>query len=502
MREQSIASLSSTTGIDASTNASVQDKGKEEKKEIIPIDQIHSLLHQQLKFEEPGAISAIGVDSIRDYLVSKSPYCMPPAVDDNFEWTWQTKKGNLPKRLGKWYKKVYAKELDPTILAHVGNLAMQHSSKSNDIYYFIVTDKIDWASKQFGQSSNGSCWWSSGGGFSSASRYESGSYCERFLAAGGLAIKFYPTGSYREYDGIGRLWLMVEPEMKEWAMLLNGYWHGQGATMRLARVFASYLGLSYCKQNARSTHTSNHAGTGGIYYVNSYTSYLVGTQQALNKVSSERYIHVPRVEPKFICSHCQGRFPEADGYHTSLDGDRYCYPCQRKVFKSCQRCMNNYLRDVAFTTVSIDGYGNVAEWCDRCVATKTFTCPVCQKLSGDTNYSYVAIRYTAKKVCSKACYKMLGRCQECKVKTDNEDAYGVPLCILCEEEFEQDISLTDVDVTEPVEVMGLNGDRWGGCHCAICSADRELSEAMPMILEADEGIEDFSIDQEAEPFER
>jgi hypothetical protein len=114
-------------------------------------------------------------------------------LSDEFDMTWQTKLGNLPKRISKAMYAHSGFKATPELLATIGNLAALHVCKSAEHYVELSRDlspQDNWY-----HPTGSSCWWSD----------FSASMC-LFKACGGFGIRFFDNG--QTDDSNGRAWVM------------------------------------------------------------------------------------------------------------------------------------------------------------------------------------------------------------------------------------------------------------------------------------------------------
>lgn len=444
------------------------EKIEEEKPPALK--ELPNLVDRPLKIVIPGGdIPEAGVHEIRDFISNTNYKLLAPLVDDDkFEWKWQTKKGNLPKRLGKYFKKHFPRiEVDQSILVQVGNIAQRHtSSKDISEYFFEFTYNVNWEKHQMGQSNDGSCWWGSSG-YKAGVYYTESSAMYKFLSEGGLAVKFYPADDKRElHEGIGRLWLMLDPDNEDRACVFNGYWYGQGATLKLARVISTYLGLSYKKVRLSLLPNGGYTPP-GRYYVNSGNVYVISTSGVVIGISSSGYI-IPRVTPKINCSNCNLLFPEAEA--SRAEGDKYCSACFELLFTSCTGCYATKRKDQFIITVyTYNKYPKAAAYnynslgilvrkkaeefkdhltpsqrCKGCL-TRATQCVICKNYytySGYNNSINKAFKYIDDAYVCKGCIpENIKKCQDCSQPTRFRDAMDDPLCLSCEKVFDNEINI-------------------------------------------------------------
>lgn len=443
-----------------------------------------TLIGKPLKTVVPGGIISDDViKRIRDLIFSGTEYVHrgPLPTDDptGFQWVWQAKTGNFPKRLAKWFRRHKNYELSQDLLVRLGNLAKQGCDDGQE-YFFEITNKIEWGSKEMGQAVNGSCWWSSSSSNGDLARYQQKSYCDKYLKEGGLAIKFFPNDTEREISqGIGRIWMTINPHPQDYAYLFNGYWCSQGATERLARVIATYLGLSY-----RAFTNNDNCRR---FYVNSSKGYILAPAAMLDSIDWE-IITIPRTEPMVVCQGgaCPNPNIAESTAFTLVDrlGVRliYCLACKEKMSFHCRHCHgtthNSLKNDVVEITVEYY-YKNEEEeeanrdrvkskrlrravrltpthvlWCSSCIE-YTSTCFCCESkfyLNNSRNLRALSMTQvdapselltSFRVLVCPLCIKEVKRCQDCTKKTLNVDAMDVPTCVSCENLFESEINIEE-----------------------------------------------------------
>lgn len=413
--------------------------------EFIPLSEVRSLVGQPLKVEIPqGKVTPEGISDILSYLKEAYPGVELPCPKGTtfFDWIWlDPKHGTLPKRMAKWLKKRLKTNPDQKVIAHVGNLARQNSD-DNQVYYFRIVNKVDWDAAQFGKDGGG-CWWGSRGSNCSYGKPREESYAERFMNNDGLAVQFFKSDDYSYDNGIGRLWLYLESSYR-FATTFNGYWENEGATLRLTRVLATYLGLGYkqCKQL-----TTNFS-----IYINDDKGYFIGDGEALNFLDKSATYKIPKKTVYKPCSRCRESFDQ--DLLAQWDGMcRSCYDASRKTCPSC------YDRKDASTFKPVRTNEGIVEWCSRCVTNYSQQCRGCANAYISKYFDYPGcVKVDGVYMCTK-CTMSARKCQDCGKRTVNTDAMDDPLCLRCEDAFENDIRLdAEFDLPEGnVYVSDANG---------------------------------------------
>lgn len=410
--------------------------------DFIPLSEVRSLIGQNLKVDIPqGKITPEGIAEIIAYLKDAYPGVELPSHKDNafFQWIWlDPKQGTLPKRMAKWLKKRTQRNPEQKVIAEVGNTARRNSD-DNQIYYFRIVDKIDWSAEQFGKRGvikQGGCWWGARGSERQDGLPEYESYADRFEKNEGLGVQFFRSDNYSYDNGIGRLWLHIDQDNR-FAATFNGYWDNEGATLRLTRVLASFLGLSY-KQCQHLTSNIN-------IYINDNKGYFIGEEQVLNFLKDGSY-KIPKKVVYVRCSRCTVAVEENNIYDKMC---RICYDLTRK------RCLSCFSMVDATRFAQVRTNNGLIEWCANCVLGYAVSCKGCKNAWIQRYFNYPGcIKVDGVYMCAK-CTMSARKCQDCGKKTLNTDAMDEPLCLKCEDEFENDIRIPydAADVTFNITAM-------------------------------------------------
>lgn len=397
--------------------------------EFIPLSDVRSLVGQPLQLSVPeGQITKEGIRLILEYLDEVYPGVELPSPKntERFSWIWlDTKQGTLPKRMSKWLKKkLVGMSPDQKVIAHVGNLARQNSDNSQT-YYFRIVDKIDWSAEQFGKI-DGGCWWGCGGSNRSGGRPEADSYADRFTKNDGLGVQFFQNDRYDVNSGIGRIWLYIDPDFR-FATTFNGYWANEGATLRLTRVLASYLGLSYRKCESLSADFS--------VYINDSIGYYIGDELILSSRKHEVY-RIPKKVVRKPCTRCTLLTDEEilRGY------DNLCIPCFQTTRKRCPNC---YLNKDASKFQQVRTNQGLVDWCGVCVLNHAVTCGGCQAANIAYTFNYPGCVLVDEQYMCTKCTMSSRKCQDCGKRTLDTDAMDDALCLACEQIFEDEIRIDD-----------------------------------------------------------
>ena len=145
-----------------------------------------------------GTISAVGLDAIRQLLVTESisgghyDGCTDLACDlESLGSEWQTKAGNFAKRLSRHAYQRYQIKLTPDVLSSVGTIARDHSNAVS--VQIEVTRDLNQSAGYFYHED--SCWWGSYGS----------SRCA-FKTNGGFGLRSFDGDSQHSISG--RAWVM------------------------------------------------------------------------------------------------------------------------------------------------------------------------------------------------------------------------------------------------------------------------------------------------------
>jgi hypothetical protein len=211
-----------------------------------------------------GHLDDEGISNIKRYLRLNLPddqgYSVAALVD-GLGREWQTREGNLTKRLSRAAYRALSVKLPPAIISQVGSIASDHSRA---IDFAIETSRdlnmssADWYHED-------SCWW---GSYSS-------SRCA-LKSNGGFGLR-----TFDEYDGVaGRAWVMplkrnergslaptFNTETPDAFVVFNGY--GDLGGYNAARIMSHMSGMTYRKISF----------SGSPMYVNGDSAYIVAPEE-------------------------------------------------------------------------------------------------------------------------------------------------------------------------------------------------------------------------------
>ncbi|GAB4528032.1 MAG: hypothetical protein OHK0046_46480 [Anaerolineae bacterium] len=310
-----------------------------------------------------GTISERGITAINDYIFEQNllahpmwaglnetipPYGRLPQLPLDWDWVWLVERGEyrgtFPKRVRKFYHTRGIKTPDQFI-AILGNLAREHA-ESGTSYRFDFTDTMDWNAGDFGD--KGSCYW---GGRRSALRMLENNDA--------LAIRFYN----EEGKGFGRAWVARHEPDTDLAIVFNGYGLAGNATLRISRILADWLGVSYKKITLANRHTN-----GGTLYINaSGTAYLIGESTRIETLNHHDLDWETYAEN--ACSNCGTELQDEEVY--MAHDEVYCMDCFYDRYDHCAVCGTvQSLDDMSYS----DDYGHICDvctdryftWCEHC----------------------------------------------------------------------------------------------------------------------------------------
>jgi hypothetical protein len=151
-----------------------------------------------------GDVGAQGIAQIVQHIQIKTSgkwgnygvSCSEIHDDSIMDTLWQTREGNFPKRLAKHLLIEHHLKLTDELMAEVGNIAKQHTTKPGK-HYLSITRDINQDPGEF--VNDGSCWWGS----------ESNSRCT-FKAMWGFGVRTWSTPGGRDDGGypVSRAWLI------------------------------------------------------------------------------------------------------------------------------------------------------------------------------------------------------------------------------------------------------------------------------------------------------
>lgn len=389
-----------------------------------------------------GEISREGITLIQQLL---SEHDMPaPEADavygnDGIDWCWLTKRGTLPKRIAGWLAK-HNQKADPKLLSLIGNLARQHSSDEEDYYFRIIRGPFTFGPKQFGWGSlqhgtSQSCWWKGGD-------------LDGFSVAGGYAALFYSGDTYYDDYGIGRAWVWPDHN-KELLIVFNGYWKREGATLKIARILASYFGLNYRQITASSDDQD------GIY-VNTNkddaprsNACVLGSREVTSEIKSY-FIPVEKGDSlgaEYECYAC-GCDVDEDSDYRDYDDDHYCADCFYERYFYCDRCGET---DHQSNRTDVDG----DSWCEDCTNSYAHHCSYCGEYSKKETATVINRYHTEREWCLDCADNHAAQCERCDQRYENADfknVEGESWCDTCVDSDANQCFECDSYVTEWSEV--------------------------------------------------
>ncbi len=186
----------------------------------------------------------------------------------DWDWVWKVEdgdyRGTFPKRVGKYYYKQFQLKAPDSFLAHIGNIAREHS-ETEAHYDFEFVDDFNWQSGDFGD--DDSCFW---GGRTQARKI--------MRENGTIAIRFYQND-----EGKARAW--VYPQEDDGTFIVfNGYGFLGNATLTIAKVMSQFFGLRY-----KQIRLTNWDVDDMMIWINSGIGYLIGTEKQVEAVTEHNF---------------------------------------------------------------------------------------------------------------------------------------------------------------------------------------------------------------------
>ena len=186
-----------------------------------------------------GAISADGLQAIRDYLRLQEGLRNLSYDLEYLGNEWQTRTGNYAKRLSRHAYKTHGVKLSQEVMSQVGNIARNHST-AVDVQIDVTRD-LNQSPEAFYH--DGSCWFTDYAGSSRCALKTNGGYGLR---------------SFGTYSVSGRAWVMplrqdendelaptFETQTPDAFVVFNGYGDLSGYTA--PRIVAHMAGMTYRK---------------------------------------------------------------------------------------------------------------------------------------------------------------------------------------------------------------------------------------------------------------
>lgn len=323
-----------------------------------------------------GIISPTGMREIITYMNSQkltegewlalnpeAPRAFMPPLPFEWEWVWLTKtgefKGRFPARVSNYLFKTYGLRCPASFLTEVGNIARRHT-EDNPVYTFeFVNDFRNWHEGEFGDM--GSCYY-----------WERNEEVWGALANNGAwAVRFYNSAD----NGMARAWFVPLPN--NLYVLFNGYGFAGNATLVVARVVATWLGVDY-----RKIYLSNNGHTGGLVWIDDGIGYVIGQAEYIAAFAS---YDLRWNVYETTCEGC-GTWLYDDNSYYGADDYTYCEHCYYARFDRCERCGETVEREEI--TETLEG----RYICQYCLERHYNECATCEGYTahaiqiGDTLY--------------------------------------------------------------------------------------------------------------------
>lgn len=330
------------------------------------LSQVYPERYQELRGNLGDFEVWLNRDWPRDWIVGKGPYA-----------------GTFPKRVSNWLFKERNIKTSADVVSQIGNLFSQHSNK-HGTFYFDFTRRFRWRAGDFGD--GGSCYWGGNG----AAR----NMLEHYNC---LAIRFYT--STTSDRGIGRAWIArlvsqsdvvtesraKRPPRDEVLLLFNGY--GEYETIRIARILATFLGVSY-----KAVGIENGGRANGTLWINHYKDGIHGGGRGFMLGAPEHIEPVTQVDLNYTrydgdddgdddhfahyCFICEEGLT-ADEAMRGPDGNQYCSNHWGNYFFECEHCGQPRSTDLNVAVRQVDG--TESNWCHSCAHLDATHCGDCDE---------------------------------------------------------------------------------------------------------------------------
>ena len=277
--------------------------------------------------------------------------------------------GTMPKRVSKFFKKVYNIKADCKILSDFGEVLSR--GRVNDSVKIIIDRDFVWRDGDWGDS--GSCFWS----FNTA---------HRAILASPKNINCFAVKIRSDINNKrGRCWLI---DINGQLMIFNNY--GDYSLIAIARMIALKFGYSYTKSD--SNFNDN------IIYLNRTKFYAIYKDNFVN------IDYIELLSPEAFCPEC-GEYFKYEDFNTDSDsgafgcsccvrgmvcdncgdginedeclyndnGEAFCEDCFCELYIYCNECSEVVYRNDSYT-----GSDN-CEYCEGCFNDKFITCDECEE---------------------------------------------------------------------------------------------------------------------------
>lgn len=282
--------------------------------------------------------------------------------------------GTFIKRIGKYLHNEYKFNLSPELAGKIGSIA--RDSLSDNTYHMDFTDSFNWEDGDFGD--EGSCYWGRRTIARTILREEFDAY----------AVRFYDNDN----NGYGRAWIIPYLE----GMLIYNAYPSNFKLATIARIVATYLGLSYSKVGF-----SINGDTSGDVWINNGCAYhLYPFGNTASGIESVNLEYDTDDYKECTCDRCGDSVASLeDGYYF---GDSfYCEDCYNEYVRYCGHCQNDYWHN--------DGRYINGEWiCDSCILDNYTECSNCGEYIHNDDIQEVDGDYYC-----ESCFSRLVECPEC-----------------------------------------------------------------------------------------
>jgi hypothetical protein len=254
---------------------------------------------------------------------------------NDFDWSWSTRQGTLPKRIKSILYKRFDYSLKSSELSSLGNFCQERLEKSAT-YIFDITREFDWYPGDFDD--DDSCYFHSKAGAR-----------QMIYDNGGYAIRFYNNLNSKKV-GCGRTWLIPVLEHKYW-VIFNAY--GSYALRDYANMLSKWTHLI-----SKEVDLVNNGSPVNMLWINNGKGFILGDKTdkiigTINKID----FNWREVLTWNCCCVCRQPLihqltinHSAKGYGDSL----YCRECYKQLHGEKEKTKKEQEDDSLFTNISIN----------------------------------------------------------------------------------------------------------------------------------------------------